>query len=213
MLITFWILLSFYYDEIKHYFRMLEIQEAIKRTEPLINKKYSSVEELVQEYEANTALLKHIYCYLKAKIELFIEFPRNLYLDLEAFFQRGFRGWANRDTWGYDFYLSNLIVQGVKYLKQTKNGYSVEFNSPEEFNKALDEIVWTFKTYKNIANGELRYKKSSSWTSKYYYEENIRCKQINKKCGANDKVMNLEECKRYEKGWKLFQKSFMSLWD
>jgi hypothetical protein len=38
-------------------------------------------------------------------------------LKIKSFFQRGFRGWADEDTWDLDFYLATVISQSLKHLK------------------------------------------------------------------------------------------------
>jgi hypothetical protein len=41
---------------------------------------------------------------------------------LKAFLQRGWRGWADDDTWNYDAYLAKVISEGLAYLYTYKQG-------------------------------------------------------------------------------------------
>ena len=55
-----------------------------------------------------------------------VHFWRNLFVDtrlyIVSFFQRGFRGYADSDTWDFDLYLAKVISQGVKHLKKFEQG-------------------------------------------------------------------------------------------
>lgn len=46
---------------------------------------------------------------------------------LWGFFQRGWRGWADRDVWGFDSYLAGVTAAGLRRLEATRHGYPVEF--------------------------------------------------------------------------------------
>jgi hypothetical protein len=39
-------------------------------------------------------------------------------LAIKSFFQRGKRGWADKDTWDFDYYLCEVISGGLKHLKE-----------------------------------------------------------------------------------------------
>jgi len=45
--------------------------------------------------------------------------PRRIYW----FFQRGYRGFGDNDTWDFDYYLATVISQGLKHLKKYHHGY------------------------------------------------------------------------------------------
>jgi hypothetical protein len=53
-------------------------------------------------------------------------FPENAYYAVKWFIQRGIRGWAPRDTWGLDDYLSGWLPQALRYLKEHKHGVPMQ---------------------------------------------------------------------------------------
>ena len=109
--------------------------------------------------------------------------PKNIYREIKWFIQRGKRGFADCDVWGFDCYLSKVISEGCKNLKENKMGipYGLsKSDTDEDFQKGieqwdaiLDKIIKTFKT-----DSITLYK------------------------------MSPEEKKEYREGWKLFQKYF-----
>lgn len=57
--------------------------------------------------------------------------PRKLYW----FLQRGWRGYADCDTWAFDYYLSKVITGGLKHFKKYYHGTDP---SEEVFNKIIE---------------------------------------------------------------------------
>lgn len=55
------------------------------------------------------------------------------------FFERGYRGFSDKDTWDFDLYLAKVISEGLKQLK--KYSHSAE-PTPEEF----DIMIKAFET-------------------------------------------------------------------
>ena len=72
----------------------------------------------------------------------------------------------------------------------------------------MDNIIYTFETANNILENHYIY-----YPSRNYDDENY--KELRKGMSTLEfcYIMSLEECKRYEEGWRLFQKHFFSLWD
>lgn len=129
-----------------------------------------------------------------------------MFRELKAFIQRGKRGWANRDTWNFDYFLADVIVGGVKYLKKTQHGHPSALTQ-KQWDKILNEITWTFKTAKKISDGDVFYidveeydKLARQWKKKMYG-------------GITLKLLTKKECMKYERGFNLFKKHFFSLWD
>ncbi len=61
----------------------------------------------------------------------------DLWRDLVAFCQRGWRGYADRDCWSLDFYVSQWMPKALRVLYKNKLGY------PSELDKYLDgRAVW-----------------------------------------------------------------------
>lgn len=61
------------------------------------------------------------------------------------FFQRGFRGFGDNDTWDFDHYLATVISQGLKQIKKYHHGY-------EPTKKELQIIIDGFEANLKIIN-------------------------------------------------------------
>jgi hypothetical protein len=70
--------------------------------------------------------------------------PRRIYW----FFQRGFRGYGDNDTWDFDHYLATIISQGLKELKKYYHG-------SEPTKKELDIIIKGFEANLKMIDGNL----------------------------------------------------------
>ena len=68
------------------------------------------------------------------------------------FFQRGYRGFGDNDTWDFDMYLATTISQGLKHFKKYYHG-----NEPTK--KELDTIIKGFEA--NLRMMELKFKPKS----------------------------------------------------
>lgn len=167
--------------------------------------RYNSVEELMKslDNDKKEALktIKGFYEYniyypiyrLIGRIEQFFRW------DIKTFIQRGKRGWGDRDTWSFDWYLSDVISQGVRHLEKHHYGHPCDL-SDENWKKILNKIATTFETSGKIADMDI-----ILTTNK---------KQYNKLISAGCKgVYTPEQTKEYYKGFDLFKKYFLSLWD
>lgn len=143
---------------------------------------FKSVNNLIKSLNEN-AFYQQIYYKLRRFIMPIIEFPNNSYRAIKRGIQRGYRGWADEDIWGFDYYLSNIILGGLKRLKETKQGYPCDLTK-KEWSKILNKMIYTFKLNKSFFDG-----------NKFF-----------------DKLSKKEQ-KRYNEGFKLFQIHFNSLWD
>jgi len=59
--------------------------------------------------------------------------------DIKAFYQRGKRGWADRDCWSLDWYLSGVMVEAINHLRKTAHGFPSSLSVSDQGNGAL---VW-----------------------------------------------------------------------
>jgi len=153
-------------------------------------------------------LYYRIYLFFYRLFYRIIESPRNTRRAIVRFFQRAIRGWADEDTWGLCYYLSDVISKSVYHLK--KEGMSMPNEVTEgQWVDILNEIRDTFDIAKRIINDDL-----------YLIEDEDKRKKwqktldkINKKHKTNNRCMSDEEIIRYERGWRLFKKYFFDLWD
>lgn len=68
--------------------------------------------------------------------------PRRIYW----FFQRGYRGFGDNDTWDFDHYLATVISQGLKHFKKYYHG-------TEPSKKELNTIIEGFEANLKMMNG------------------------------------------------------------
>jgi hypothetical protein len=123
--------------------------------------------------------------------------PKGFYYTVKYFFQRGKRGYSDRDVWNLDNYLSKVIKNSVRELRMTT------ISDNEEFKNILIEIEYLFKVNEEISNGKCVY-----LNSKKRNQKSVKiCAKI---CDYH--IMTKEECKRYRNAWKLFQTHFLNLW-
>ena len=97
-----------------------------------------------------------------------------LYRKIKSFIQRGRRGWAEEDTWDFDYYLSNIIAEGTKYLLVHQHGHPKDLTE-KKWREILKEIIWTFQYLRDGYNIWLQ-----DW-------ESIGLDQANKNREINDK--------------------------
>ncbi len=146
-------------------------------------------------------------------------------------FQRAKRGWSNRDTWCFHYFLATVIIGGLKHLKKTKHGvpnafcHSKSDDNNAEFAKcikrwdnALNCMIKTFETSIFISEDHWVYQNSTKYDIKqanYWRTAHKEWRKDDPKAYRKKelKVMTKKECKEYERGWALFQEHFWSLWD
>jgi len=87
-------------------------------------------------------------------------FPYRLWYRIEdwwhdtiAFFQRGKRGFADKDVWGFDCYLAEVIAGGLKLLRKNHGGHPLRLTD-EKWNSILDEIIEGFEARNNCESYE-----------------------------------------------------------
>lgn len=136
-------------------------------------------------------------------------------LKIKSFFQRGYRGWADEDTWGFDGYLAKVISEGCKHLKEHKHGIPCEYVSfkkdksyeydekegeegERRWNEVLDKVIFAFDLIRQIQyDGDKEF-----YLGRLSEEDRKRFNCITKE--ENDKI---------EEGKKLFIDNFTNFWD
>lgn len=133
-------------------------------------------------------------------------------LKIKTFIQRGIRGWANSDTWCFDFYLANVISGGIKHLLKYGNSCWTKKDLA-----SLKEIIKTFETANEIEGHNLLYTPSKKFTWSDYKKQKRKCVYMNKKRkyprDIKYRVMTLREVIKFEKGFDTFKEKFFHLWD
>jgi len=134
-------------------------------------------------------LLDEIKYYLYYAPKNYLDmFPKRVYW----FFQRGFRGYGDNDTWDFDNYLCDVITSGLRELKKYQTGVPTEIyikyddtHAQEEWHKILDKIIEGFDCAKLLINDYCELE----------HEERMRAEIIR------------------NEGFDLFKEYFMNLWD
>jgi len=124
------------------------------------------------------------------------------------YFQRGWRGWGNADTWEFDAYLSKIIYQGLVHLNKHKPGYPItlvpeneeepDYEANEKkWQEIMNKMISAFKLASEIGTGEREFY-LSKLNEKHQKELNCLTKE-------EDDAMN--------EGFRLFTEHFFNLWD
>ena len=156
---------------------------------------------------------------------------------LRCFFVRGKNGWSEIDTWGLEHYLSGVISNSVKHLKDNHYGFPTmilpdNYDSTYDDNEKrkelddacakkwvemLDTISWTFQVNRKISEDKWYLVRREDFKEEDKYNQHLNfCKTMVEKYNEPEDphhIMTDEEVKRYDEGWELFKKYFFCLWD
>ena len=128
--------------------------------------------------------------------------------------QRAFRGWADCDVWGFDYYLTQVIVSGLQHLKRTHHTYCTD--TPEEWDEVLDIMIEGFKASDQIQTLD--------------FMDDCIIGHEDKTCDVSDgstfvmkdmPIFDMEKVRaeerilheKFNKGMELFAKYYFGLWD
>lgn len=173
-------------------------------------RKFTSADELFEDMKKNHSPWDKFI--LNPKNEWFRwliyntkDVPNDLYRKCKRGWQRAYRGWAKEDVWNLDGYLSKVIRDSIQRLRNRHCGHPPNMTS-EEWNKKLDNIIYTFDVNDKILNNYwLALQKYNEWKEKIYLE------QKEEYCDFH--VMTFKETEKYEIGWNLFKQHYFDLWD
>lgn len=197
--------------------------------------------KLSKEWEKKHPILNFFQSF-KYEVGWKIQIPEDFYYNIKYFIQRGKKGYSKRDIWGFDHYLSDIIVKGLTELKEMAHGIpgggmigcqalcidednKEEQEALESWRKEIDRIIWTFETTKKIQD--------RNWIPVFDEKDRIELKKYERRLNTRTRpdndlfegldledvesrkyhLMTKTEMKRYRKGWKLFQKYYFDLWD
>lgn len=110
--------------------------------------KYKSVKEMKKHLYKRTLLDEIKYYLYYAPLQYLDMLPRRIYW----FFQRGFRGYGDNDTWDFGHYLATIIIGGLKQFKKYYHG-----SKPTK--KELNIIIKGFEANLKMMNDPRKYKK------------------------------------------------------
>lgn len=143
-------------------------------------------------------------------------YPRrlwNLYSDgidsIYDFFERGLKGYANRDTWGWTIYNAKLQAKVLKHLRDNKHGYPSCFTDKEwriaeaKWNIALDKMIDAFELIVEINEGD--------YINLGYNPKKEAVERITK--DKKFKVVTNSQLDKIKEGLELYVKYYESFWD
>lgn len=131
---------------------------------------------------------------LRYRIEIIFDIPMGLVREIKWFYQRGTRGYSDRDLWSFDNYLADVISSGIKEL-------SIDLEKSQQ--SYIKDVLYTLATAKKIANLEVHCIPLEAKD-----REKI-VKQIKK---SSVPLLSYKETVKYEKGFGSFGKIFLHLW-
>jgi hypothetical protein len=173
------------------------------------------------------------YWYVRRGIRHVYEFPSDTYYNVKWFIQRGTRGWADRDTWGLNDYLSGFLPHALRYLKEHKHGIPTQVfpDGPEFIDKignptdeafkiaeatwdaAMDKMIAGFEAFNRLGDG-LYEKELGPYPSRR--PEGVSAEAWAKVKDDHFNSLRALEARDQailEEGLKLFALHFQSLWD
>lgn len=101
--------------------------------------------------------------------------------EVKYFYQRVTRGYDDPSWWNLNNHVVESALKPLKHLRKENNGHPM-VHTTKEWNKILDEIIWSFETF---LKDDFDYSKKK-WRKDY---------------------------DRMQKGFELFGKYLLNLWD
>ena len=113
-------------------------------------KKYKDIFKKLKE-----ARQKHsVYYFFHDVYYRIYHFIDDIPLNIRSFIQRGKRGYSSRDTWGFSYYLADIIAKGIYHLKENLHGHPADLTEGQWVD-TLNKIIDTFDMAKRISDGTL----------------------------------------------------------
>lgn len=160
--------------------------------------KYKSVTELKENLYKRTLLGEiRYYCFY-----IWWNWLEMRPLKIKSFIQRGFRGWADEDTWDFDIYLAKIISEGLTHLKENNQGCPGDIY--EKYNK---QKKFTQKQKDKLAMGEWNTVLNIIIRGFSLVPELFEAKVFKNKKLVNSYMYELE------RAFDFFKKYYFSLWD
>jgi hypothetical protein len=162
--------------------------------------------------------------------------PMDIYREIKWFIQRGRRGWADRDAWGLDHYLSGWMPDALRRIKKYKMGVPSCMFSQEEheyvhedgcsyppedamkraekqWDEVLDKMIAGFEAHQRIQDG--LYEKEIGPYPMHrpaYVSPEDWCEHKDDHLKKSLALMDRDQ-KIQDEGLALFAKYFNCLWD
>lgn len=116
---------------------------------------------------------------------------RLFFQDLKFCVQRIRKGYCDRDLWSIDYWFLNQFPTMLEEFKKNTHGYPSQFNTPEEWDAVLDEMIHLFKE---------AHSDTCSRINPYGEEHHIASEEFTKKYGfLGEKLRTPDEIERNKK--------------
>lgn len=190
---------------------------------PFEGKTREEWETIRKEWEAThpirTWLKKNIWNPIYFPVWRYWDRIRGIPNNIKWFFQRGYRGWATCDVWGFYDYNAKVTYDCLKWLKEHKHGVPSGIcvdgepfeESIKRWEAMLDEMIYSFECLVKSGTAECEF---------WYPHPDFPDKHL---LAVGDDpwfkkypechLMTKEEDDRYNEGMQLFIKHYRSLWD
>ena len=166
----------------------IELADLIKSSEdPQVEERVSKMMEGMKASWADEPMLTKIGTWFSIEFDRIKDWLPKIFRRIKWFIQRGKRGFSDRDVWGFHYYISEVISDGIRHLRLHNYGYPANIESPEEWDTILAKIERAFRLTEDdecmysVEDGEL--------------------------------VENKEIKKQLDEGFALFREYYLHLWD
>jgi hypothetical protein len=147
--------------------------------------------------------------------------PKYIWSNIEDFFywikhfiQRGWRGWADCDTWGMDGYLIEVMIPMLKHLKETKHGYPGDL-TPGRWDKIMDKMIKGLEAGDRFLEDDYLGQIQPDWAKDLgdNWLEELNKHPIKKESWKKYHQMARKDEKEFHRAIELINHYFFALWD
>lgn len=141
-----------------------------------------------------------------------LDFFKYLPKEIKWFFQRGLKGYCDRDVWDIDHWFERNIVPMLKELKEIKHGYPIDMTE-EQWTMELDNMIHCFEEMTDDCS-----EKNEYWEEykKHLFSikgEKDLDKELQEKWLKREEEIENYQVNMKNKALKMFSKYYYNLWD
>ena len=134
---------------------------------------------------------------------------------IKWFIQRGWRGYADCDVWGVDYYLIKVMLPMLKQLKERKHGYPGTLTSAR-WDKIMDKMIAGLEAGDRFNNDEYLDIIQPNWADDFKTKsmaEALNNHPITKESWKKYNQMTKKDEKKFHEAMRLINIWFFALWD
>lgn len=145
------------------------------------------------------------------RIYRLIDFIKDIPKEIKWFFQRGFRGYSDRDVWAIDVWFENTLIPMLEQLQKTKHGYPMDMTE-QQWNITLNAMIDYFKESTDEYCSE-KNEYEEEYLNSMYEDNQEDFKKLRDKWLDREKKIEDYKTHMKDEAFKLFSKYFYNLWD